>query len=266
MPITRILVPIDLSTRSLEAATYAASMAAGFGSELVFLHALQNGWPLGEEERKTLDAINATGCAHRFLFREGPPTQVILNTAALERVDLILIPTRGRPALARFFDGSVAAQVLRGASCPVWVGLDKLAPLWRRPIRTVLCGLSLGPRASTILRWSADVAYRFRAGLSVIHASKALEPNPGLPCDQEWRYWVKRMARDEIRELQKGLGADVDVWLEPGKPLQAIPPLAEQLRADLLVIGKSPEKRLLGDLRTLSYEIACRTPCPVASV
>jgi hypothetical protein len=62
------------------------------------------------------------------------------------------------------------------------------------------------------------------------------------------------------------VGADADVWLEPGKPLLAIPPLAEQLGADLLVIGKSPEKWPLGDLRTLSYEIACRTPCPVASV
>lgn len=192
--------------------------------------------------------------------------QAILNTAAIERVDLILIPTRGRPALVRLFDGSIAAQVLRGGSGPVWVGLDKLAPLSSRPIRTILCGLSLGPRAGTILRWSADVAERFKASLAVIHANKALEPNPGLPCDQEWRYWVKRMARDDIRELQKRVGADVDVWLEPGKPLQAIPPLAEQLRADLLVIGKSPEKWLLGDLRTLSYEIACRAPCPVASV
>jgi nucleotide-binding universal stress UspA family protein len=266
MQITKILVPIDLSTRSLEAAAYAKSMAAGFGSELVFLHALQNGRPLGEEERERLHRINATGSAHRFLFREGPPTQAILKTAEIERVDLILIPTRGRPALARLFDGSIAAQVLRGASCPVWAGLDRMAPLYSRPIRTILCGLSLGPRASTILRWSAAVAARCKASLSVIHANSALEPNPGLPCDQEWRCWVQRTARDDIQELQRAVGADADVWLEPGKPLLAIPPLAEQLGADLLVIGKSPEKRLLGDLRTLSYEIACRTPCPVASV
>ena len=74
------------------------------------------------------------------------------------------------------------------------------------------------------------------------------------------------MASDDIRALQTGLGTDAEVWLESGRPLAAIPPLADQLRADLLVIGKSPQKRFLGDLRTLSYEIACRAPCPVASV
>lgn len=149
---------------------------------------------------------------------------------------------------------------------PVWKGLDNPPPQSSRPIRTVLCGLSLGPRAAAILQWSANGAKKLKAGHAVIHASKALEPNPGLPCDHEWRCWFKRIARSGIQELQEGLGTDADIWLEPGKPLRAIPILAEQIRADLLVIRKSPEKRILGDLRTLSSEIACRTPCPVASV
>ncbi len=265
-PVTKILVPVDLSLRSAGAAAYAASLAAGLGSELVFLHVLQDGWPLEEEEREIRDRINRTAGEIRFLFREGSPASVILDTAEAERAGLILMPTRGRTAMARFFDGSISAQVLRGAHCPVWVGLDDLAPLSSRPIRTILCGLSLGPRASTVLRWSATLASWFNASLSVIHASKALASNPGLPCDREWRYWLKKIARDEIRDLQTGLGIDAEVWLESSKPLAAIPPLAENLRADLLVIGKSPQKLFLADLRTLSYEIACRTPCPVVSV
>jgi nucleotide-binding universal stress UspA family protein len=39
-PIARILVPVDLSARSLEAAAYAVSLASEFGAELVFVHAL----------------------------------------------------------------------------------------------------------------------------------------------------------------------------------------------------------------------------------
>jgi hypothetical protein len=99
--------------------------------------------------------------------------------------------------------------------------------------------VSLGPRASAILRWSANMAKRLNAGLSVIHTSKALESNSGLSCNQEWRYWLKKMARDEIRSLQAGLGTDAEVWLESGKAVAAIPPLADHLRADLLVIGKN---------------------------
>jgi nucleotide-binding universal stress UspA family protein len=264
--ITKILVPVDLSERSVGAAAYAASLASEFGSELVFLHAIQNGWPLKQAEREIRDRVNATADGRRLLFRQDSPVSAILNTAETEHPDLILMSSRGKPALARFLDGSITAQVLRGAQCPVWVGLENLVPLSSRPIRTVLCGLSLGPRANAVLRWSANLATTFSASLSVIHASKTLESNPGLPFADEWRYWVKKMARDEIASLQAGLGTNAEVWLESGKPLTAIPPLAGQLRADLLVIGKSPQKRFLGDLRTLSYEIVSRTLCPVASV
>lgn len=266
MPITKILVPVDLSERSVCAAAYAASLAAEFRSELVFLHAIQNGWPLNQSEREIRDRISATAETHRFLFREGPPVSAILNTAEAEHAALILMPTRRKPALARILDGSITAQVLRGAPCPVWVGLDNLVPLSSKPIGTVLCGLSLGPRASAVLRWSANLARTLKASLSVIHVDQALESNPGLPCAQEWRYWLKTIARDEFGAIQAGLGTDAELWLESGKPLTTIPPLVNQLRADLLVIGKSPPKRFLGDLRTLSYEIACRTLCPVASV
>jgi nucleotide-binding universal stress UspA family protein len=163
-------------------------------------------------------------------------------------------------------DGSITAQVLRKANCPVWVGLDNLSPLSARPIRNILCGLSLGPGGKRVLRWAARLAAQFSASLSLVHATKILESNPALPCDQEWRYWLRQMAREDIQALQSGAGTQADVWLEPGNPVAAIPPLADRLKADLLVVGKSPERRCLSDLRTRSYEIACRTPCPVASV
>jgi nucleotide-binding universal stress UspA family protein len=264
-PITRILVPVDLSPRSLEASDYAKSLAAAFGARLVFVHAIQTAWPPGPAARRIHAEIRANHRTHRFVFREGSPAAVILQTAETEQCDLILMPTRGMPPLARLLDGSITAQILRAAKCPVWVGLDNMTPLPARPIRNVLCGLSLGPRADAVLRWAANMAARFNAGLSLVHANKGLEANPGLPLDPEWRFWMKRFAREDIRALQNGAGTHADVWLEPGSPLHAIPPLADRLRADLVVIGKSPEKRFLNDVRTLSYEIAYRTPCPVAS-
>lgn len=265
-PITRILVPVDLRAGSLEVATYAVSLAARLGSGLVFLHALQDGWPLEPAQRKIRDGIKSASRGHRFLFREGEPVAAILQAAESEECDLILMPTRGRPALVRLFDGSITAQVLRRAKCPVWVGLDGLLPSATKPIRTVLCGLSLAPSGQAVLRWSASLAMQFNARLSLVHSSKALEAKPGIPCDQEWRSWLRRMANDEIRGLQTAAGRRAEVWLSPGRAANVIPPLAGCLGADLVVLGKSPEKCFLGDLRTLSYEIALRAPCPVASV
>ena len=117
-----------------------------------------------------------------------------------------------------------------------------------------------------MLRCAADLALQRRATLTVIHASKSLESMPAYPCNGEWRLWVKAMARNDISALQKEAGTHADIWLEPGPPLAAIPTVAETLRADLLVIGKSPQRRILGDLRTMSYDMVCRAPCPVASV
>jgi nucleotide-binding universal stress UspA family protein len=264
----KILVPVDLSRRSVGAARYAASVGNELGSELVFVYALQNGWPLGDAERDIWNEIvKIQGIApSKCVIREGGPVPVILDAAETEEADLILMPTRGVPFLSRLFDRSITAQVLRAARCPVWAGLDDLSSLSRRPVRTILCGLSLGPRAGSVLRWAAGLAQRLKATLTVIHTSKSLESMPGYPCDGEWRLWVKRMAREDISALQAETGTDADVWLEPGRPLVAIPSVAESVRADLLVIGKSPQRRLLGDLRTMSYEMVCRAPCPVASV
>lgn len=263
----KILVPVDLSPRSIGAARYAASLGKALGSRLVFVHALKNGWPLGAAEREVRDEIlKVPEERPKFLVREGAPVAAILNAAGAEEVDLILMPTRGAQALSLALGRSITARVLHAARCPVWAGLDDLSPLSLRPIRNILCGLSLGPRAGSVLRWAASLATRLEATLAVIYASRELESSPGYPCDQEWKFWLKKMARDDIRALQAGAGTNAEVWLEAGSPLAAVPPIAERLQADLLVIGKSPPRRFLGNLRTLSYGLVCKAPCPVASV
>jgi len=218
-PISKILVPVDLSGRSLGAAAYARSLAASLGAELVFLHVIRNIWPLGSDELEFRDRVHETAGSHRFLFRRGAPASAILNVAAEEKAGLILMATHASPVLTRLFDGSTTAQVLRRAQCPVWVGMDNLWPLASRPIETIACGLSVGPCPDTVLRWSADLARLLHASLTVVEG------------------------------------------VEGGNP-----PLPDHLAADLFVIGKSPQKRFLADLRTASYEIACQMPCPVASV
>jgi len=127
----KILVPIDLSPKSVGAARYAACLGSIFSAELVFVHALQNGWPLGDAESNVRDAIMAIqgSTPSRFVVREGAPGRVILEAAKTEGVDLILMPTRGVPFLSRLFDRSITAQVLRAASCPVWAGVDDLSSL-----------------------------------------------------------------------------------------------------------------------------------------
>ena len=51
----------------------------------------------------------------------GIPFQVILDTAAAQHVDLIIMGTHGRTGLTHMFMGSVAEKVVRLGPCPVLV-------------------------------------------------------------------------------------------------------------------------------------------------
>jgi universal stress protein A len=53
------------------------------------------------------------------LVNLGVPYQRILETAAAEQVDLIVMATHGRTVLAHLVLGSVAERVVRTAPCPV---------------------------------------------------------------------------------------------------------------------------------------------------
>lgn len=262
----KILVPVDLSERSIGTARYAAPLCDRLGSELVFIHALQNGWPLEPSQKQVRELVEDVRPGATFLVREGAPAAVIVEAARSEGAGLILMPTRGASAIARITGRSITARVLREAPCPVWAGFEELTPLHRKPIRTILCGLSMGPRAGFVLRWAASLAERLGAALAVVHAGRGMESTPGYPCDHEWRFWLKKLVRDDIRALQAEAGTNAEVLVEAGKPLAAIPTVAAQLQADLLVIGKSPDRRFLGGFRTMSYDMVCRAPCPVASV
>ncbi|GEM_PF-173348 len=266
--VRRILVPVDFTPKSAGVARYAASLVREFNSEVVFVHAVQNRRADGGVRKDSRDMLTGIqgSTPSRILICEGEPVPVILEAARMEAADLILMPTRGMPKLSRLFDRSITAQVLRAAHCPVWAGVDDLTDHSARPIRNILCGISLGPRTGIVLRWAANLARRLSATLTVVHTSKGLQPMPSYPSDGEWRLRIEKAAREDISALQKAAGTHADVWLEPGPALTAIPPLAETLHADLLVIGKSPQRRLLGDLRTTSYDLVCKAPCPVVSV
>lgn len=67
-----------------------------------------------------------------FMVWEGEPGQSIVDAAAAEQVDLVVVGSHGRGAVGRLFIGSVSEFVVRNAPCPVLV----VRPLvvQRRPV------------------------------------------------------------------------------------------------------------------------------------
>lgn len=135
-----ILVPIDFSEASVKAAETAAAIAHRTQGSVHFLHAYSipiEGPPgvvappssaylneLVTESKTQLEAMAKkfflNGNA-KVLVRSGDPRNVIKAVAREIGADLIVMGTHGRRGLERFFLGSVAEEVVRGAPCSVLV-------------------------------------------------------------------------------------------------------------------------------------------------
>lgn len=137
----RILHPTDFSSASRAAFATAVEMAKANRAELVLVHVLAPPAPmLGEGymspkayedlvasgqawARRQLDALLSKagkgGARARSLLVEGIPLDRIVRAARSIRADVIVMGTRGRSGLAKFFLGSVAGRVVATARCPV---------------------------------------------------------------------------------------------------------------------------------------------------
>lgn len=145
----KILVPLDGSDLSEKALAHAALMAAQFGSKLVLLRVVpevrilfeltSSGVPEAHSSNSMQEALLDDASAYldqhvadlqrqhiqaEALVDIGDPADQIIETAASQNADLVIINTHGRSGVARWTYGSVANKVLQGAPCPVMLVRD----------------------------------------------------------------------------------------------------------------------------------------------
>ena len=70
---------------------------------------------------KEFEDMNEEGVKISSVIREGSPAKVILDVAAEEDIDLIVIGSSGKSGFDRFILGSVSDKVVNTAKCPVLV-------------------------------------------------------------------------------------------------------------------------------------------------
>jgi nucleotide-binding universal stress UspA family protein len=137
-----ILVATDFGPASDNALRYGRALARGFGAKLHLLHVAENsfvraadgdgfiGVPPGLQEdieeagrrqtealldgddREELRAVAVTVTSNN-------PATTIVDYARTHMIDLIVLGTHGRGAVAHMFMGNVAERVVRAAPCPV---------------------------------------------------------------------------------------------------------------------------------------------------
>lgn len=137
----RVLVATDFSEASDAAMLYGQALAKAFGASLHVLHVVEDvvahAWmpevyiaslpdmydemEKGARERLAglFDEPARQALKVEAVVRRGTPFVEIIDYARSNHIDLIVLGTHGRSAIAHMMIGSVAEKVVRKAGCPV---------------------------------------------------------------------------------------------------------------------------------------------------
>lgn len=286
-----VLCAVDLDEDGDEALRQAALVADNTGATLSVLHvvAIPTPAPVAEMPPLVISREELVATGQRELDRrlavagispvverqaviaaEAIHAQIVAAARAMS-ADLLVIGSHQRSALSRVLLGSTAAQVVRHATCPVLVARPTAAR------GKVVAATDLSEASLGAVRAAADEALRRGDTLIVTHCldlppegvglgGAAVVPAPPELADS------RKAARDEARArvtawlAQQGVD-EATVVIEEAPPERAIVALAEQLPAELVVVGttgRSGLKRVL--LGSVAETVVRKAPCSVMVV
>jgi nucleotide-binding universal stress UspA family protein len=138
----RILVATDGSSKSAMATKTTVELAKAVGAEVIALNVINEVTvasavsQLGADRKdvesrlqaagkKAVDEVkgmgDAAGVSVTTLVRQGAPAQMVVDVAAAEKADLIVMGSHGESGMSKLLIGSVVQKVLYWATVPVLV-------------------------------------------------------------------------------------------------------------------------------------------------
>ena len=156
MNIRHILVPVDFSESTPAVVSEAVELAEKFSARVTLYHVVSRFFPpvgeldytlnrlearlqdAAEEQLRELAASIAPRADVDFGMQTGVPWECIINRAARNGVDLIVMGTHGRSGLKHLWIGSVAERVVQHAPCSVLVVRPRAVTKPARPTRRAM--------------------------------------------------------------------------------------------------------------------------------
>ena len=281
-----ILYATDFSPTAESALPYVLGLAKRFGATVHALHvrfpatypvAGPEGMPQvmeaaeeqAQQESKQLHELLA-GLPHEVLISEGDIWTTINDTVQQQKIDLIVIGTRGRTGIGRALLGSVAEEIFRRAPCPVLtVGPHVSKDTQRRlEMKEILYATDFSPESLAALPYATSLAQENQARLTLLHVIG--EPKVGELVHPE--HYVD----STLRQLRKLVPSDAELWCEPkfmveqGPAADKIMEVAIARGADLIVLGVRGAEGGMGVtthlLRPTAHRVVTQAQCPVLTV
>ena len=240
---SKILAGTDGSDTAAVAVAHAGSLAAKLDAELLLVSAFRRSGgedsPLGPARTDAEDDVARSVVEHearrlgdrvsvRTVVQEGNPTDVILDIAEEQAVDLIVVGNKGMSGARRFFLGSVPNNVAHHAPChvliahTVWAENADRVPSGDGPLYSkVLIATDGSPTAREAVRVGADLAEGVGAEVILLHVG---------PTDR---------GKAVLQEAEAAMAGRVSVspTTIEGDPADRILDVADREAADLIVVG-----------------------------
>jgi len=289
-----VLVATDFSPPSEAALRYGRALAGRFGATLHVIHAVEN--PFLRPTAASPAEIEAG--AHRTIERRfsqtdrdvlrarsivevsDNPAEAIVDYGRDSNIDLVVMGTLGRRTAARFLIGSVAARVVRTASCPVLTVrqpehefVEENAMI---ALKQVVVATDFGEAAEAALSYGREFARTFGAKLVLLHVVEDVLTRPfaaeafttSYPqLQQEIEAASKEQLDAALTDDDRRTLSAEAVMLRSNQPADAIAAYAAERNADILITGTHGRGAVAHMLMGSVAERLVRTaPCPVLTV
>jgi nucleotide-binding universal stress UspA family protein len=244
----RILVPLDGSELAEAVLTQVRRILFHLDAEVLLMQAVATPPSVEGDFRRVqehlesrsseyLEGLRAKmadqGARVRWVARQGPVAETILQVAQAEEASLIALSTHGRTGLARFVLGSIAEKVMRASPIPVLAlrsyadtGRDSARTSPRElPIQKILVAIDAADLSLEVVPPALELAALFGSSVLLVNVCEG-HPACSMPVPQMTR------AFDQFREA----GVPAEPLMVIGDPASGILDACQKHGADLLAL------------------------------
>ncbi len=279
-----ILFLTDFSSASENASRYAFTLTRAYGSRLIALYVRPavinpmsppSSWRGLEEAARIEDDQHRnqlqrlfSGLNSKVVIVEGDFWSTVSTMVRDEQIDLIIMGTRGRSAVARLVLGSTAEETFRNASCPVLTVGVKAQTDAACGFTRILFATDLTSEGNAAVRYAVSLSQEFQSYLTLMHVVGETQPD-----DQVQAQDVVAADEDLLKKL---LPSESESWFVPdflierGNVAERILSIANRRKAELIVLGVRKATGIHGAATHLPiavvHEVVSKASCPVLTV